>query len=595
MSTAAPSSPSPAVVAAAARRRFVPKAFDPAKWDQVEPLYRALLERVIGSPAELERWLLELSELDAAVDEAMTRAHNDHCCHTDDAAIEAAYMHYVKEIQPRLKPLVFELQRKFALSPHRAALSDARLGLLGKRWQADIDLFRQENVPLQTQVTEISTEYGKVTGAMIVTFRGKSYTLQQLARFLEETDRPTRQEAWEVATARRLEDRGTIDALFDKLLDLRGRIALNADLPDYRAYIWRSMKRFDYTPGQCHQFADAIAELCVPLVSKLDKRRREQMGLDRLRPWDLSVDPRGRSPLRPFGPDAIDDFVARTTRVFHRVSPELGAQFASLRTGENLDLQSRKGKRPGGYQSSLEETRQPFIFMNAAGLHADVDTLLHEGGHAFHFLAACSEPVLELRSAPLEFCEVASMAMELFGADHLDEFYTAPEAARARKQHLEGIIRFFPWMATIDSFQHWLYAGQPRSTSEREPQQRHADRRRQWLAILDRFTSREVDWSGHADARAALWQRQLHLFNYPFYYIEYGIAQLGALQLWVRYRKDPRGALADYRKALALGGTRPLPELFAAAGIRFDFSAATLAPLIAAIQEELAALDALDA
>lgn len=572
-------------------RRFVPKNFNPAQWDQVEPLYKAFLDRPINTPAELKQWLLDLSELDAAVDEAMTRAHNDHCCHTDDAAIEKAYMHYVQEIQPKLKPLMFELQRKFAASPHRAGLQEPKLALLGKRWQADIDLFRQENVPLQTRVTEISTEYGKVMGGMIVEFRGQSYTLQQLARFLEETDRPTREQAWTLATNRRLEARDTIDDLFDKLLDLRQQIAANAGLSDYREYIWRSMKRFDYTPTQCLQFADGIAELCVPLVAKLDAQRRERMKLDRLRPWDLSVDPAGRPPLRPFSPDGIDDFVARTTKVFHRVSPELGAQFAGLRPGENLDLQSRKGKRPGGYQSSLEESRQPFIFMNAAGLQGDVDTLLHEGGHAFHFLAACSEPILELRSAPLEFCEVASMSMELFGADHLDEFYTPAEAARARRQHLEGIIRFFPWMATIDSFQHWLYAGQHRSSRDAAPAERHASRRRQWLAILDRFTSREVDWTGFADARAALWQRQLHLFNYPFYYIEYGIAQLGALQLWVRYRQDPKAALADYRKALALGGTRPLPELFAAAGIRFDFTLDTLAPLIAAIQDELKRLD----
>jgi oligoendopeptidase F len=338
------------------------------------------------------------------------------------------------------------------------------------------------------------------------------------------------------------------------------------------------MKRFDYTPEQCLAFADAIADTCVPLAKRLDAQRRTDLGIDRIRPWDSAVDPKNRPPLEPFKEDQTRLFVDKTRQIFARLSPELGSEFESLRTNKNLDLESRKGKQPGGYQCSLEESKQPFIFMNAAGLQRDVETLLHEGGHAFHFLAAAAtEPLVFLRSAPMEFCEVASMSMELLGSEHFDVFYNETDTARARRTMIEGIIRFFPWMATIDVFQHWLYTN-PGHTREQ--------RTREWLEIVERFGG-DTDWSGYEMIRESLWQRQLHLFHVPFYYVEYGIAQIGALQLWLKAREDPRRALANYRAALRLGGTRPLPELFNAAGIRFDFSAQTLRPLMNALGEEL--------
>jgi oligoendopeptidase F len=316
----------------------------------------------------------------------------------------------------------------------------------------------------------------------------------------------------------------------------------------------------------------------VPVVAELDRQRREDLKLDELRPWDLSVDPKNRPPLRPFKEDETSAFIDKTRTIFERMSPELRDDFESLRSNKNLDLESRKGKQPGGYQMSLEESRQPFIFMNAAGLQRDVETLLHEGGHAFHFIAATVEPLVFLRSAPMEFCEVASMSMELLGSEHFDIFYTdGADAARAKRTLLEGIIRILPWIATIDSFQHWLYT---------QPGHTRGERTEQWLHLLDRFSSK-VDWRGYEDVRASSWQRQLHLFHAPFYYIEYGIAQLGALQLWMKSKEDPRRALANYRNALKLGGTRPLPELFKAAGIQFDFSEKTLRPLMDAVQEDL--------
>ena len=572
------------MVAAAPARSFVPKDLDLADVSQIEPLYRGLLARPVDTVEQLEQWLLDASELRAAVDEYGSRRYIDKSCHTDDEAVERAYLHFVENVEPKLKPLMFELQKKFLASPARHALPVQRYSVLIRKWEADVELFREENVPLETEETKLVNEYDKLCGAMTVTFRGQEYTLQQLGRFLEETDRATRQAAWEASTNRRLQDREAMDALFDQLLPLRDRIARNAGLPDYRAHQWKAYKRFDYTPADCLRFADAIAETVVPVVRDLDRRRAADLGLAKLRPWDSAVDPKNRPPLRPFEQSDVGGFVDKVKEVFQRLSPELAEQFETLRSNRNLDLDSRKGKQPGGYQCSLEECCQPFIFMNAAGMQRDVETMLHEGGHAFHYLAAAREPLVFLRSAPMEFCEVASMAMEALGADHQDVFYADPaDAARAKRSYFEGVVRFFPWMATIDSFQHWIYTHPGHSR-----QQRTAE----WLRLRDRFGPDPgiYDWSGYEAAREAAWQNQLHLYHAPFYYIEYGIAQLGALQVWMKAKEDPRKALANYRAGLALGGTRPLPELFGAAGIRFDFSERTLRPLIHAVAEELAGL-----
>lgn len=558
-------------------RRFVPRDIDLSDFKQIEPLYQALLDRPLDSRAQIEQALVDFSELNAAVDEYGSRLYIDKSCHTDDAEIERRYMHFVEQVEPKIKPLYFQLQKKFLDAPAISLLDSTRYFVLLRKWRADVELFRDENIPLETEVTKLVTDYDKICGTMTVHFDGRELTMQQMARYQEQTDRDLRCRAWETAAARRLQDRLAMDALFDKLLKFRQHIAGNAGLSDYRAYVWKAYKRFDYVPEQCLEFANAIALTCVPLVKSLDAQRRKDLKLDRLRPWDTAVDPKNRPPLEPFKETDTVALIDKTKMIFDRLSPELAADFETLRAHRNLDLESRKGKQPGGYQCSLEESKQPFIFMNAAGLQRDVETLLHEGGHAFHYLAALDEPLVFLRSAPMEFCEVASMSMELLGSEHFDVFYDPPNTARARRTMIEGIIRFFPWMATIDVFQHWLYTN-PNHTG----QQRTAE----WLNILNRFSG-EVDWTDHEPSRQSLWQRQLHLFHSPFYYIEYGIAQLGALQIWLKAKDDPHRALSNYRAALKLGGTRPLPDLFAAAGIRFDFSEKTLRPLMNALSEEL--------
>jgi oligoendopeptidase F len=562
----------------APHRTCIPTNLNIAEFAQIEPFYRQLLDRPIASTAELEKWLGDFSELSAAVDEFGSRRYIDMSCHTDDKQIEAAYMHYVENIEPNIKPLYFQLQKKYVEARRRTGLAGQRYTILERRWNADIEIFRDENVPLETAATKLVTEYDKTCAKMMVNFRGKEYTLQQLARFIEEPDRPTRQEAWELSVNRRLADREGIEAIFDQLLPLRQKLAQNAGLADYRAFVWKAYKRFDYTAEDCLRFADAIEKTCMPLVRQLDQQRMADLKLPALRPWDTAVDPKNRPSLRPFAEEQVPLFVDKVKEIFSRLSPELGEDFESLRRNSNLDLASRKGKQPGGYQSSLEESKQPFIFMNAAGLQRDVETLLHEGGHAFHHLAACaSEPLMFLRNAPMEFCEVASMSMELLGSEHFGVFYNDADAGRARRTMLENIIRFFPWMTTIDSFQHWIYT---------HPAHSREQRTEAWLGLLNRFGGL-VDWSGYEMARQTLWHRQLHLFHAPFYYIEYGIAQIGALQVWLRSRQDAHAALGSYRAALKLGGTAALPQLFAAAGITFDFSEKTLRPLMQAIWDEL--------
>jgi oligoendopeptidase F len=558
-------------------RRFVPSDMDPFNFPELERLYRMLMDRKISTVEEMNRWLADFSELFSFVDEYGNRRYIDKSCHTDDEAIKKRFMRFVEEVEPRSKPMAFALQKKYLESPVRKQMDRKRFDVLDRKWQAEVDIFRDESVEIETQVTRKVTEYDSINGSMMVKFRGQELTMQQMARFLEDPNSDTRREAWEASAKRRLVDREAIDAIYSALLPLRHKIAQNAGLPDFRAYQWKANKRFDYSPEDCLRFSDAIAETCVPIVKRLDQQRAKDMGLSVIRPWDSGVDVKGRPPLRPFDEKRIDDFVGKTREIFERLSPSLATDFDQLREHGNLDLESRKGKQPGGYLMPLEESRQPFIFMNAAGVHRDVETLLHEGGHAFHHLASAKEDLVFLRSAPMEFCEVASMSMELLGSQHLGVFYNEADTARATRKLLEGIIYFFPWMAIIDSFQHWIYTHPGHAQSERQAM---------WMELVNRFAG-AVDWSGWENVRESLWQRQGHLFHAPFYYVEYGIAQLGALQLWMKARRDPHQALANYRAALALGGTRPLPQLFSAAGIVFDFSQKTLRPLMEAIGEEL--------
>lgn len=562
-------------------RRFVPADIDLGNWDQLAPLFDKLDARAPScqSVKDLEDWLLDWNELSAALDEESSRRYIAMTCHTDSPEAEKAYLHFVEQIEPQLKPRQFKLDKVYLDHPFRAHLPQPRYQVFDRNTRVAVELFREENVALETEEARLGQQYQKLTGSLTVQFKGEEKTLVQMGRYLEEPDRALRNEAWELVANRRLQEVEKIESIFENQLKVRDQIAKNAGFVNYRDYTFRRLCRFDYTPADCEAFHMAVEHEVMPLLRELQAARRQQLGVEQLRPWDTAVDPLNRAPLRPF--DGVDQMVARTQKIFDRIDAGLAGGFRQMRDHNLLDLANRKGKAPGGYQSTLAESRMPFIFMNAVGLQRDVETMLHEAGHAFHTLATREESIYAYRHAPIEFCEVASMSMELLGNEFLEEFYSDTDANRARRTHLEGIITIFAWIATIDAFQHWIYT---------HPGHTRAERTAAWVALMDRFGG-SVDWTGHEQARANLWHRQLHIFLHPFYYIEYGIAQLGALQVWANSHKDKAGALAAYQAGLALGGSRPLPELFKAAGCQFEFNAGTFKPLVNLIRTELAKLN----
>ncbi len=580
--------PTPAETASP-RTDFIPLDLDGASWSSVEPYVRALLDREVESQEAFEAWLLDRSELEAACSESAANLYIAMTCHTDDQAKQGAYTAYISEVAPELKRAGFQLDRRQVELADRFPLPPDRFGVLDRDTRAEVQLFREENVPLQTELDKLSQKYDQIAGAMTVEFDGQERTLPQMGRYQESTDRALRERAWRTVTERRLTDREAIDAVFDEMIALRHQVAQNAGFDDYVGYAFRARRRFDYTPADCVAFHDAVAEVVVPVVRRLDRERADSLGVRPLRPWDLSVDVKGRAPLEPF--EDGKDLVARTTRALHRLDPRLAEMFRTLGDGSLsqgaadgacLDLDSRRGKAPGGYQYNRDRSRVPFIFMNAAGLHRDVETMVHEAGHAFHSMLAREEPLLHYRHSPIEFAEVASMTMELLTMPYWDEYYHDPAAlARAQRKQLEGAVGLLPWIATIDAFQHWLYTN---------PTHTRAERTAHWLGLDARF-GHEVEWATIEPARETQWQRQGHLFGSPFYYIEYGIAQLGALGLWLHSLEHGEASAIDlYMRALTLGGSRPLPALFEAAGLPFDFGQATIARLADRVAEELAKL-----
>ncbi len=547
-------------------------------WDTVAPHFSALANEDLNAEG-VGDWLERWSDLEKVLGEAGAKASRAKSEDTTDKEAEAAYLHFVQDIIPKWTVAAQALKTKLLAVPGYEPIPEHRQFL--RRLRSDADLFRAENVPLQAQLQTLANEYSKITGTMTVTLNGEEVTLPQAEQSLLDTDRSVREQAWRAVQARWLQSREDLDALYLKMLPLRRQLATNAGLPDYRAYMWRALKRFDYTPEDSLAFGRAIETEIVPLAGRLLERRRMRMGVDKLRPWDLSVDPAGRSPLHPFA--EVTDLEDGAARLFARVDPALGGDFEKFRHGF-LDLGSRKGKSPGGYCSFFPQTGLPYIFMNAVGTESDVRTMLHEGGHAFHGLASsATQPLLWNRSGPMEFNEVASMAMELLAMPYFAQseggFYSPEDAVRARQEQLERIVLFFPYMAVVDGFQHWVY-------SEASENVTAADMDEQWGELWSRFMG-GVDWEGLEAERVTGWHRKLHIFTVPFYYVEYGLAQLGALQVWRNALQDQSDAVRRYRSALALGNTRPLPDLYAAAGARLAFDRETVGELAQLVASHL--------
>lgn len=562
-----PPNGAPPLPPAEARRFLGP---DASLTDAAEILrfYRILSERRLDCAADIERFLADLSELQAAVDETGSRLYIGMTCETDSAELAGAYAHFVEHVLTQVKPWKDVLSKKYLEARGRIPDASGHFEVFDRALRTDIEIFTRENIRLEAEDELLAQEYQTVCAAMTIEFMGQERTLQQIQPFLLAPERDLREAAWRAATIRRMEDRDRIDDIFDELLDIRTRIARHAGCPDFAAYQFRALHRFDYGIEDCEAFHAAVERHFVPLLHEVLSRRKFALGLNSLRPWDTGADPSGRPPLRPFA--NTGDLTRKMEEVLLSVDGELGAQFRSLSERHLLDLDSRKGKAPGGYQSLLAEARAPFIFMNAVGVADDVVTLCHESGHAVHAIAAGGNGLFAYRHAPIEFSEVASFGMEMMAGERLGPFYSERELTRARRDYLESKITLFPWICIIDAFQFWLY---------RDPGHSRTERMDAWLGIHERFNGGAVDWSGLRDEQSYLWQRQPHLFTTPLYYIEYGIALTGALQLWRHARNDWAGTIDRYKTALALGGSRPLPKLFEAAGLEFDFSEKTMAPL----------------
>jgi len=560
------------------QRTFLPADFKVTGWDSLKSYYENLLEREIHSVEDLRQWFKDRSELESVVDEDAAWRYIRMTCDTNDKEKLDAFTFYVNEIEPKIAPYADKLNRKAVNCPYLDQLkSKPGFDIAARLMKKEIQIFREANVPLKAEIQTEAQKYNAIAGAMTIAHDGKELTLQQGAALLEEQDRGLRKEIFMKISARRLRDRAALDELFDRLIRLRHQTALNADFKNYRDYMFAALGRMDYTPEDCFAFHNSIEQEAVPLLDALSKERLEKLGYDRLKPWDKSVDISGKPPLKPFR--TAGELVEKTIACFNRLDPFFGDCLSDMKNRGFLDLDSRKGKAPGGYNYPLSETGAPFIFMNSSATFRDMVTMVHEGGHAVHsYLMDCLELNI-FRQTPSEVAELASMSMELLSMEHWDIFFENEEdLKRARREQLEQIVGTLPWVAAIDKFQHWIYEN-PDHTAE--------ERTEVWNDVYRRFSDKVVDWTGQEDIRSALWQKQLHLYEVPFYYIEYGIAQLGALAIWKNYKENPSKALEGYMEALKLGYTRPIPEIYAAAGIQFNFNREYIRELIEFLRNEL--------
>ncbi|HUR10525.1 MAG TPA: M3 family oligoendopeptidase [Flavitalea sp.] len=564
-------------------RSFLPEDFSVTTWDKLEPYFKELLERPLDSKPMLEKWLRDSSELEAVISEDACWRQIRMTCDTENKALEEAFTFFCLHIQPHIQPYADSLNRKFVESPFTKELHKDTYFTYLRNVRKSIELFREANVPLQAALSVLQQQYGVISGKMTVEIAGREYTLQQAAKFLENHDRKLREEVYRKINERRLQDKITLNQLFDQLVSKRQEIAINAGFNNYRDYRFRELGRFDYTAEDCFRFHEAVREHILPLVSKIYTKKKEKLDVDTLRPWDLEAEPAGIEPLTPF--KTAEELLEKTIRCFNELNPFFAHCLSRMNEMKRLDLESRKGKAPGGYNCPLAESGAPFIFMNAAGQMSDVTTMVHEGGHAVHSFLSHPLPLSSFKEYPMEIAEVASMAMELFSMDKWNVFFPDKKDLKRAKEHqLERVITIFPWIATIDRFQHWIYTN---------PQQTTEERQIKWMEILQEFSSPVIDFSGLEEYRAQAWQRQLHLFEVPFYYIEYGIAQLGAIGLWMHFKKNKEAALKNYITALSFGGMKTLPELYQAAGIEFNFSSEYIQKLMLFVKEEMDALEEL--
>jgi oligoendopeptidase F len=559
---------------------FLPTNLEITSWASIEPFFVDLASREINSVAALEQWMDDRSTLEAFLEEDMAWRYIKTNCNTEDKALSDSFHFYITEIEPKIAPYGDQLNRKLISSPYLEQLDAYKYEVLVRGVKKQLEIFREENIPLFTEIDQAQHEYGVISGAMMIEVDGKEYTMPQAANFFKDTDRSKREDIYVRIKNRRLADKAVLDELFNKLIGIRHQVALNAGFSNFRDYMFAAMGRFDYTVEDCYDFHQSVKEYIKPVCDTIDENRKQALGYDTLKPWDTEVDTEGKAPLKPS--DTTAELLEKAIACFYTIDPFFGQCLDTMKTLGHLDLESRKGKAPGGFNYPLYQSNVPFIFMNSANSMRDLVTIVHEGGHAIHSFLSKDLELVDFKSTPSEIAEIASMAMELISMEHWDTIFTnSDDFKRAKKYQLEKAISALPWIAQIDKFQHWIYEN-PTHTS----QQRDA----YWLSLCTEFGSNVLDWTGNEDGLANQWQKQLHLYEVPFYYIEYGIAQLGAIAIWRNYKTNPAKTLEQYKAALKLGYTRPLPELYETAGIRFDFSPAYVKELGDFIMNEIKAL-----
>lgn len=547
------------------------------EWENIEPYFKNLNSRQINSSSDLRQWLIDRSELSAVLEEEFAWRYIRMNMDTEDEKLQASFQHFIKEINPKLAPYENELNLKLYESPYKKELEGDDYYVMLRSIKNEIEIFREKNIPLFTKLEEEAQKYGSISAKMSVQFEGQEYTLQQAAKFLKSTDRTIREKVFRLIQERRAEDTTKLNELFDELIELRQEVAQNTGFKNYRDYMFKAMGRFDYTPEDCMQFHESIRKTVVPLNAKMTEKRKKLLGIDTLKPWDLSVDISGKEPLMPF--ETGSELLDKTIACFDKIDPFFGDCLRAMKTNQHLDLESKKGKAPGGFNYPLYESGYPFIFMNAVGSMRDVTTMVHEGGHAVHSILSHPLKLVEFKSLTSEIAELASMSMELFSMDYWDIYFdNEADLKRAKRDQLLDTLSTLSWVATIDKFQHWIYTHINHSVEERYAY---------WLTLTEEFSSGKVDWSGLEEVEKNQWQKQLHLYEVPFYYIEYGMAQLGAIAMWRNYRANPEKTIKQYKEALALGYTKPIDKIYETAGIKFDFSTDYVAELSEFIHAEI--------
>ena len=561
-------------------RRFLPDDLSITGWAVLEPYFQDLENRAINSLADLEAWLLDVSEMESVLEEDLAWRYIHMSIDTTDEELKTAFELFVREIQPKVAPYDNAFDKKLVACPYLDELDQEKYRIHLRKVKKAIEIYREENIPLFTELSSESQQFGMIAGKMTVNVNGKDLTLQQAGKLLLETDRELRESVYRQIQERRMQDLDALNDLFTSLIKKRHQVAVNADFANFRDYKFASMGRFDYTVEDCYAFHDAIRAEILPIVNDYTAERKATLGVDQLRPWDGSVDVKGRPPLKPFekGSELLD----KSIQCFDRVRPYFGQALSVMRDMGHLDLESKQGKSPGGFNYPLYEIGVPFIFMNAVGTIQDVITMVHEGGHAVHSFLSRNLELTAFKNLTSEVAELASMSMELISMEHWDVFFDDEEdLKRARKSQLIRAIGGLPWIALIDRFQHWIYENPNHSVEERMAT---------WVEMQAQYSSNVTDWEGLEQYRSMAWQRQLHLYEVPFYYIEYGMAQLGAIAMWRNYKQNPEKALDDYMAALRLGYTRSIGEIYEAAGIRFDFSREYVRELAAFVKDEMAKL-----